>query len=485
MAFVRDCLTFDEGDAPAPYQLAVLDALAHNDRVALRGPRGLGKSSAAAWAVLWWALVWDGRTDWKAITTASVWNQLTAFTWPEIHKWLGRVRWDVVGRAPPSETDEAMLQSLRLNTGQAQAIASNDAQRMEGAHATKLLYVFDEAKIIPSAVWDSVEGAFASGGGKWLALSTPGDLAGRFYQIISGQVPGWTHMRVTAEEAIAAGRMSTNWVEARRAAWGEDSALYKQQVLGEPADDAGGGLVPLSWCEQAQVRWEALNAAEWCDGRGREIPVSCIAFDVGGGTAQGDASAIAIVRGGVLVERVQKIRVAPDPSVATMHLAGIVKGLCDQHKPRFIFGDSIGIGAGVVARLREQGYNALPFIASAATTMTDASGYAGFACWRDAMWWAVREILAPPQGGAMGAALPMDDDLVGDLTSVGDAGVNSRNQHKAESKDAIRKRIGRSTDAGDAVAMALAGPALFTLWQQDHGGGGHVVVDESMQAGRW
>lgn len=477
VGFVRDCLRFEGAERPAPYQLAALQSLAEGDRVAVRGPRGLGKSALAAWAVWWHSLVWDGRTDWKIITTASVWAQLTNFAWPEIHKWAERIRWgEIVPRAKP-DANALMLHSLRLETGEATALASNVSERMEGAHASKLLYIFDEAKIIPAEVWDSVEGAFATGGGKWLALSTPGAPAGRFYQIISGQAPGWVRHRVTLEEAIEAGRVSPEWAEARRSEWGEQDARYQQQVLGEPADDSGGGLIPLGWIEAAQQRWDTYQTAGWRDSRGREIPVSCIAFDVGGGTAQGDASAIAIVRGGTLVERIIKIKVAPDPGVATMHLAGEVKGLLDQYRPRWCFGDSIGIGAGVVARLREQGYNVLPFVANAATTMTDASGFTGHANWRAAGWYGLRELLMPHMGAGVDVALPPDDELTGDLTSVGDAGVNSRNQHMVEKKDAIRARIGRSTDSGDCVMMGLSGPALYTLQAQDAGGQREVVFD--------
>ena len=464
--FVQSYLRFDAGERPADYQLEALRALVEHDRVALRGPRGLGKSAAAAWAILWWALVWDGRMDWKVITTASVWRQLTAFLWPEIHKWA-RCLHDVPGRTGFSD-NELMLTSLRLVTGEAQAIASDNAELMEGAHASRLLYIFDESKIIPQDIWDSVEGAFASGGGKWLALSTPGVPSGRFYEIMSGQVPGWHRIRVTVDEAIAAGRVDAEWVKARGRDWSESDPRYQQYVLGEFASDEIGGLIPLSWVEAAHNRWR-----EW-DDRGRTRPdgtpsvLTAIGWDVGGGAETGDASVIALVYDNLIVGDIIKIARAVDPSQNTMELAGRIQLYSAAQRPRWLVGDVIGIGAGVIHRLREMGCDAQPFAAGAATPVTDASGMLGYQNWRAAGWWTMRELLDP--ANKIPLALPPDDTLTGDLTAPQDAGLNSRGQRGVESKDNIRRRLGRSTDCADAVMHVLVGPILITADRQQNAG---------------
>ena len=458
VGFVQNHLRFDAGEHPADYQLDALRSLVEHDRVALRGPRGLGKSSTAAWAILWWSLVWDGRTDWKIITTASVWRQLTSFLWPEVHKWAARVR-DVPGRAGFSD-NELMLTSLRLTTGEAQAIASNNAELMEGAHASKLLYIFDESKIIPRDVWDSVEGAFASGGGKWLALSTPGVPSGKFYEIMSGQAQGWHRIRVTMEEAVAAGRVDAEWVKARQSDWAETDPRYQQYVLGEFAADDEAGIIPLSWVEAAVSRWR-----EWDDsgrdGKGVPAKVTGIAWDVGGGAEGGDASVIAIVYDYRYVGELIKIPTATDESVSTMELTGRIAQLLKMYSPEWAIGDGIGIGAGVIHRLRELGFNVHAFIAGASTNLKDRSGLMGYANCRAAGWYCLRDMLDPVDG--VGIALPPDDELVGDLTAPQDGGVTSRGDRLVEKKDSIRRRLGRSTDCGDAVMQGLAGPLMMLL----------------------
>jgi hypothetical protein len=52
--------------------------------------------------------------------------------------------------------------------------------------------------------------------------------------------------------------------------------------------------------------------------------------------------------------------------------------------------------------------------------------------------------------------LPMDRELLGDLTAP--KWTNTTSGVKIESKEDIKKRLGRSTDCGDAVAMAILMP---------------------------
>ena len=64
----------------------------------------------------------------------------------------------------------------------------------------------------------------------------------------------------------------------------------------------------------------------------------------------------------------------------------------------------------------------------------------------------MREALDP--AGNPSLALPPDDDLIGDLTAPR-IKYTSSGKIGIEPKDDIRKRMGRSPDSGDALAMAL------------------------------
>jgi hypothetical protein len=232
--FVRDCIRFPRGERASDYQLEIIGKLPTERRVSVRGPHGLGKTALAAWTILWFALTRDGE-DWKIPTTASAWRQLTKFLWPEIRRWSRRLDWEKIGRDPLSERTELLSLSIKLATGEAFALASDNSVMIEGAHAANLLYVFDESKAIPADTWDSAEGAFATGDVYWLAISTPGEPQGRFYDIHK-RAPGyddWWVRHVTLEEAIVAGRVSRKWAEQRATQWGKTSAVYINRVDGE------------------------------------------------------------------------------------------------------------------------------------------------------------------------------------------------------------------------------------------------------------
>jgi hypothetical protein len=90
-----------------------------------------------------------------------------------------------------------------------------------------------------------------------------------------------------------------------------------------------------------------------------------------------------------------------------------------------------------------------------ASEETDTSGELQFANKRAASWWAVREALDP--AGNPTLALPPDDELIGDLTAPR-IKYTSSGKIGVEPKDEIRKRLGRSPDSGDALAMAIYRP---------------------------
>ena len=71
---------------------------------------------------------------------------------------------------------------------------------------------------------------------------------------------------------------------------------------------------------------------------------------------------------------------------------------------------------------------------------------------RSAAWWTMRTALDP--SGDPDICLPDDEMLLGDL-SAPQWTVTSSGRIQVESKDDIRKRLGRSTDDGDAVVQAF------------------------------
>jgi len=460
VAFVHDCFEFSGGGGPKKYQERSLALFDEFPRLSIRSPHHGGKSTFAAWCLHHFILT---RPDCKIPTTASVWRQLTEYLWPEIHKWARRIRWDIVGRDPYTK-DELLTLLLKLSpTQRAFAVASDDPQNIEGAQADSILYIFDEAKIIPTETWDAAEGAFSGAGedtpmeAKALAISTPGDPVGRFYNIQSRK-RGYKHWKVdvwTKEELIEAGMMSRQWALDMKEQWGEKSSVYIQKVEGDFAASEDENLIPLPWIEAAVRRWHG-----WKDGGGK-IPDK-IPLRIGIDTAAGGGDKTSIIP---LYDDLVPEVIYMDVK-NTMRIVSSVRTIIDKARMKTeekesirsiqAFTEIIGHGGkGVHDRLEEEEYPVEAVNVSVPTDLKDASGLFGFVNVRSALWWAVREWLDPDMGSK--AMLPPDERLEEDLRAPKWEPTSS-GKIKVEPKDKTKERLGRSPDAGDALTMTFANP---------------------------
>jgi hypothetical protein len=472
VAFVNDCVTFPPGKTLIPYQAEILEDWYRHHKIAVRGPHGLGKTALAAWAILFAVLVFN---DTKIVTTATAYRQLKEYLWPEVHKWAYSLRWDIIGRKALKPNYELKTMAITRGMARAFAAASNDHNNIEGAHAPVMFYIFDEAKAIPNKTWDAAEGAFSQAGKDTghvafaMAISTPGEAIGRFYDIHSEKegFEDWTTRWVTKEEAIAAGQMSAEWADRMRRRLGEKHPIYLNRVEGAFATSAPDQLIPLWWVDLANQRWEALH-----DKKGNWIydlsPIQQLGCDPA--TDHGpDLTVVAEKRTVTLplphdaeedtipdeIEVISDLH--PLPGRDTMEAVGFIMRLRGKVEAR-VSVDVIGIGDGVVTRLREligKRY-VIAFNAAEKTNLKDRSGEQSFSNKRAAGWWMLREALDPAFDPTL--ALPPIPELIEDLTKPKFRYLSS-GKIEVESKAKIRDRLGsvrgRSTDWADAVIHAL------------------------------
>lgn len=478
IAFAYDCLPMLRKTF-ADYQEEILGYFDVGERrVAVRGPHGLGKTLIAA--ILTHHTILTTEQDAKVPTLASVGRQLERYLWPEIHK-IGRLLdWNAVGRDPYTR-DEMMTMSMRIRheagLSEAFAVSAAEAADIEGAHATRLFYIFDEAKTIEKAMWDAAEGAFSTekavmlgadtiGECYWLAISTPGPPAGEYYNIHMRKegYENWLVRHVKLEEAIAAGRVSWEWVESCKKKWGESSAIFKNRVLGEFATDQATSVIPLSWIEAAFDRYR-----DWIDGGapGKGLGLRILGVDT---ARYGDDSSVIADRVGDRLEGYDQY-----PNVSVPVMAGYVKEKGKTAAEVRIEMDS-GLGAGVYdiidgerSSWDQREINLVPYYMGAGISKMDATNTFRFNSTRSAAYWNLRELLDPD--GPHHIALKPDDTLLGDLAApqYEIKYMNGRSTICVEPKDNIKKasRLGRSPDVGDATVIAF--------WDGSGGGGGVVI----------
>jgi hypothetical protein len=130
----------------------------------------------------------------------------------------------------------------------------------------------------------------------------------------------------------------------------------------------------------------------------------------------------------------------------TMETVGRIRHIIDTERPTKIFIDCIGIGAGIVDRLREMGFTQVVGVNVArSANIKDKFKNLRAELWSDMRDWLCQEL--PVQ-------IPDSDELHGELCSLGYK-YNSNGQLQIESKDDLRARGMPSPDMADALALTF------------------------------
>lgn len=205
--------------------------------------------------------------------------------------------------------------------------------------------------------------------------------------------------------------------------------------------DADNQVIPTQWIIEAQSRWTPDG---W-----KGLAMTAMGGDPAGGGA--DAQELAWRYGGWYAPLVS--RKGDDTADG-----GTLAPLIFQHRRDncpVIVDVGGGYGGAVCLRLQDNGIEAQRFNGSAASNAraNDGSGRV-FVNKRAEAWWRMREALDPSQEGGSVVALPPDAELRSDLAAP--TYKPDMLKIQIESKEDIRKRIGRSPGKGDAVVMALS-----------------------------
>lgn len=145
----------------------------------------------------------------------------------------------------------------------------------------------------------------------------------------------------------------------------------------------------------------------------------------------------------------------------TMEVAGICARILKTHDPAMMFIDVVGLGAGVVDRLRELGWSDKIMAVNAGERAHKEAKYMNR---RAEMWGEMKEWFEQQP-----CQIPDDDALQADIQGPGFK-FDSNQRLVLEKKEDMKKRGLRSPDMGDSIALTFAspvGPALPPLPQQE------------------
>jgi hypothetical protein len=204
--------------------------------------------------------------------------------------------------------------------------------------------------------------------------------------------------------------------------------------------DADRQVIPTAWVLAAQARWREDG---W-----RARPMSAMALDPAGGGK--DARVLSYRHDGWYGPLHSDI--GPETADGSASAALIVKHRRDGAGVVVDVGG--GYGGSVTLRLDDNQIENVGFNGAAASTATTRDGKLGFVNKRAEAWWKFREELDPDQEGGSAVALPDDPEMRADLCAP--TFTMRANGILIESKDDLRKRLGRSTGKGDAVVMCMS-----------------------------
>ncbi len=429
--FVEEVL----GVNPDDWQREFLTAIAAGNRkISVRSGHGVGKSTSASWAMLWYLLT---RYPVKVVVTAPTSAQLYDALFAELKRWVKEL--------PVTVRDllEVKQERIELKASPTEAFISARTSRAEqpealqGVHSDNVMLVADEASGVPEQVFEAAAGSMSGHNAVTILLGNPVRSSGFFFDTHNRLRGEWWTKKVSCTDSK---RVSEDYVNEMASRYGSESNAFRIRVLGEfpKADD--DTVVPMELLETATMRDViALETAPVIWG-----------LDVA--RFGSDCSALCKRKNNVVLEPVRVWR-----NLDLMQLTGAVKAEYDalqfNDKPQEILVDSIGLGAGVVDRLRELDLPARGINVSESPALGETYRNLRAELWYKAKAWLERR----------DCKLPKDDRLMSELATVRYK-FTSNGKIQIESKDDIRKRGLKSPDVADAFVLTFASDAATTSY---------------------
>ena len=421
------------GAKPYDYQAEFLTALANGERkMSVRSGHGTGKSTTASWAMLWYVLL---RFPNKVVVTAPTSGQLFDALFAELKRWINELP-DQLKVLLTVKSDR-----VELSAAPAEAFISARTSRAEtpealaGVHSENVLLVVDEASGVPEKVFEAAAGSMSGHAATTILLSNPTRSSGTFFESQTRLAATWWTRRWSCVESPL---VSDEFVDEMRARYGEDSNAFRIRVLGEfpMADD--DTIIPFHLADSAIKRDIEIT------------PDTKPVWGLDVARFGADKTALCKRYGNVVTE------ITSWQGLDLMQTVGRVmaeyEGLSPSMRPSEILVDSIGVGGGVVDRLRELGAPVRGINVGESPAMGNT-----YMNLRAELWFKTKGWLEDRS-----CKLPDDDQLLAELTSIRYA-FTPGGKMKAESKDDMRKRGLKSPDLADALCLTMASDAATAL----------------------
>lgn len=433
VAFVREALHTE----PDLRQAEVLRDVVVNDHIAVRSGHGVGKTTLLAWLIMWWLLT---RTPALIACTAPSANQLENILWAELRRQHRKLDPELQALLEITSDKVTVVGKPGENFALARTARKENPEALQGFHSPNMLFLIEEASGVEEIIFEVGEGSLSTPGAKTVMVGNPTRTSGKFFRAFHQERASWSQHHISILDLIERGAVyaDANYPVRVAALHGVDSNAYRVRVKGEFPTAEDDVLIPLYLVEEAV---------------GRDVtPSGRYIWGVDPARFGNDSTTLCKRRGNVIREPIKAWQ-----KKNTMQVAGLIKLDYDDArlKPDEIMIDTIGIGAGVYDRLREQGLPVRSVNVAESTAVKDR-----FVRLRDELWWATREWFE-----AQSCSIADDPELMAELTAV-KYDTTSAGKIKVEGKDELKARGLKSPDRADSLVITFAAPAGAQFWKK-------------------
>jgi phage terminase large subunit len=412
-------------------------------KILVRSCHGAGKTTTIA-ALCNWKL--SAFPDSLVLTTASSWTQVRRTLWGEIRK--------QARTAGLFEADQISMTGIKIDDKHfALGISPTIPENAQGFHAPHMLIAVDEATGVSRDIIDALWGNATANDAQMILIYNPistdsfpfdAEASGDWHLIT---ISAFDHPNVKEGRDIIPGAVTRQWIDDRLISWS-----YK---IEKPALDSDPTALYVPW-QNAWYRKTSIVASRICGewpedgGEGFILKELVTASYTVAHKPGRKAIGVDVARSGedsTIIAFFDGNKQLPFECVRGKDLMRVANRLKQLYHEgwKVIAVDDTGIGGGVVDRLKEMNvpvhavnFGAAPRNYIREKCMTNV---------RTELYFLLEEELRREQ-----IALIDDRELLQELTSVQLRA--SKEKYLLESKEHLRKRLGRSPDKADATCLA-------------------------------
>ena len=468
VGFFRDIL----GIEPWSVQERVLESIRDNPRTSWKSGHRVGKSNTAGGAALWF---YCSHEDARVVMSAPTARPVDDILWRETKMMRARAgkcvackREDpedlrILRPCPHSAPIDGEMGEL-ARTGiksvdfrEIKGFTAREVEAITGTAGKNLFFIFDECSGIADELFEGLEGNRAgysrSGSGTVRVLYTgnPTRTSGEFYDSHNSKSKYFHCITTSSEESpnVVAGRevipglATREWVEEKREMWGESSPLFRVRVEGAYAEKEDGKIFSIHTIAQAEQRWHETTA----EGR------LYIGLDPAGASGTGDETVFVARRGLKALVIVAFLGLSEEAHAA--HLLSLISThKLARERPVVVMDREGSVGAKV--------YGLLVAMTAARTAPFELVGLrtSEKPQRQPLIYGLLRDELTAnlEQWVRDGGSFPEDTKLAKELHEFEWEQDGKGGRLRCTSKKVIKKRLGRSPDRYDALALCCWEP---------------------------